>query len=211
MLNDILLLTKGHEVAARRILERILPEYQRKYIISISGEVDTGKAEVAHMLGKLLKKENIRVKMMYLDSYYKIPPLERHKWREENGLECVGPMEYDWEKINQNIDNFLKDQRATMPCVDLFTGQIDQLITDFKDIDVLVVAGLYAMKVEQANLKVFIEMTYKETINEQIASGKEELTDFRMKVLEQEHKAVMSLKRTADYYLDFDTGELNHY
>ncbi len=211
MLNDILLLTKSHEVAARRILERILPEYKRKYIISISGEVDTGKAEVAHMLGKLLKKENIRVKMMYLDSYYKVAPLERHKWREENGLECVGPMEYDWEKINQNIDNFLKDQRATMPCVDLFTGQIDQLITDFKDIDVLVVAGLYAMKIEQANLRVFIEMTYKETINEQIASGKEELTDFRMKVLEQEHKAVMSLKSMADYYLDFDTGELNHF
>jgi uridine kinase len=211
MLNDILLLTKNHEIAARNLLSRILPEYKRKYIISISGEVDTGKAEVAHMLGKLLKKEGIRVKMMFLDSYYKVPPLERFKWRKDNGLECVGPMEYDWDKINQNIDEFLKDQRATMPCVDLFTGQIDQLITDFKDIDILIIAGLYAMKIEQADFRVFIEMTYKETINEQIASGKEELDEFRMKVLEQEHKAVMSLKRQADYYLDFYTGELFHY
>ncbi len=206
MLNEVLQLTKEHENAAKRILERILPEYKRKYIISISGEVETGKSEVAHMLGRLLKKQNIRVKMMYLDSYYKIAPSERHEWREKNGPECIGPMEYDWDKINSNIESFKKDQRATMPCVDLFTGQIDQLITDFKNVDILIIAGLYAMKIEQANLRVFIEQTYKETFDEQIASGKEELNDFRMKVLEQEHKAVQSLKGLADFYLDFDTA-----
>lgn len=206
MLNEVLLLTKGHEKAARTILDRIMPEYKRKYIIAISGEVETGKSEVAHMLGKLLKKESIKAKMLYMDSYYKIPPLERTLWRKEHGIESVGFEEIDWRTLNKNINAFLSDQKATMPCADLFTGQIDELITDFKDIDLLIVAGLYSMKVEQANLRVFIEMTYKETIPEQIASGKEELDEYRMKVLEQEHKVVQSLKHLADYYLDFDTG-----
>ena len=35
---------------------------------------------------------------------------------------------------------------------------------------------------------------------------KEELDDFRMKVLEQEHKAVQALKHKADFFVDFDTA-----
>lgn len=206
MLNEVLLLNKNHEQAAQRIFERIMPEYKRKYIIAISGEVETGKCEVAHMLGRLLKKNSIKVKMLYMDSYYRIPPMVRNKWRKENGIESIGYHEIDWEVLDSNINAFLNNKTATMPCVDLFTGQIDKLNTDFKDIDLLIVAGLYAMKVEKANLRVFIEMTYKETLPEQIASGKEELDEFRMKVLEQEHKVVQSLKHLSDYYLDFDTG-----
>ncbi len=212
MLNEILLLNNKHEKAAQTILDRIMPEYSRKYIIAISGEVETGKSEVAHMLGRLLKKKNIKVKMLYMDSYYKIPPTERTQWRKEHGIEKVGFEEYDWQTINDNIDAFLKDEKATMPCVDLFTGQIDHLITDFKEIDILIIAGLYSMKVERANLRVFIESTYKETMDIQKITGKEELDEFRMKVLEQEHKVVQSLKPLADFYLDFETSsEIFHY
>lgn len=211
MLNEVLLLNKGHEKAAKIILDRVMPEYKRKYIISISGEVETGKSEVAHMLGRMLKEKNIKVKMLYMDSYYKIPPNERTQWRKEHGIESVGYEEYDWDTINNNVDAFLKEKKATMPCVDLFTGQIDHLITDFKDIDLLILAGLYAVKVEKVDLKVFIENTYKETLTIQKTSGKEQLDDFRMKVLEQEHKVVQSLKNSADFFLDFDPSSEYYY
>ncbi|MGE5383565.1 MAG: uridine kinase [Omnitrophica WOR_2 bacterium] len=206
MLNEVLLLNKAHEKAAGIILDRVLPEYKRKYIIAISGEVETGKSEVAHMVGRLLKKENIKVKMIYLDSYYKVLPLERTAWRKEHGIESIGAEEYDWKKINDTVDAFLKDKKASMPCVDLFTGQIDQLTTDFKEIDMLIIAGLYSMMVEKANLKVFIENDYKDTLSNQIETGQEELDEYRMKVLEQEHKVVQSLKHKADFFLDFDTN-----
>lgn len=206
MLNEILLLNKAHEKAAKTILDRVLPEYKRKYIIAISGEVETGKSEVAHMLGRLLRKENIKVKMMYLDSYYKTSPLERTAWRKEHGIDTIGPEEYDWRKINENINAFLGDKKTTMPCVDLFTGQIDQLTTNLGEIDLLIVAGLYSMKIENTNLKVFIENNYKDTLSIQRETGKEELDEFRMKVLEQEHKVVQSLKPLADFFLDFDTN-----
>lgn len=212
MLNDILLLNKKHENAAQTIYERVKDELTDKYIISISGEVETGKAEVAHMLGRILRKERIRVKLLHMDNYYKIPPLERTAWRKRHGIESVGYDEYDWETINRNLQGFKQGKLTTIPCVDLFTGQIDQLTTNFQGISVLIIEGLYSVKIEEANLKVFIENTYHDTLEEQKLSGKEELDDFRMQVLEREHKVVQSLKPLAGFYLDFDTAsEIFHY
>ena len=212
MLNDILLLNKKHENAAKTIYERVENEFTDKYIISISGEVETGKAEVAHMLGKLLKKEGKRVKLLHMDNYYKIAPLERTAWRKRHGIESVGDDEYDWEMINRNLKGFKENKLTTIPCVDLFSGQIDQLTTNFAGINVLIIEGLYSVKILEANLKVFIESTYHDTLEEQKISGKEEMDEFRMQVLEREHKVVQSLKPLADYYVDFDTAsEIFHY
>ncbi|HRC67334.1 MAG TPA: hypothetical protein PK976_05290, partial [Bacteroidales bacterium] len=83
---------------------------------------------------------------------------------------------------------------------------VDQLMTDFKNIEILIISGLYAIELEEADLKVFIELTYRETLDVQRESEKEELDDFRMKVLEQEHKAVQALKHKADFFVDFDTA-----
>lgn len=212
MLNDILLLNKKHENAAQTILEKVNEERRGKYIITISGEVETGKCEVAHMLGRLLKKQGLKVKLLHMDNYYRIPPLERTEWRKQHGIESVGFEEYEWHTIYRNILDFRSSEKSTFPCVDLFTGQIDHVTTDFKGIDILILEGLYSMKIEDANLKVFIEMTYHETMEEQRKSGKEELDDFRMLVLEREHQVVQSLKPLADFYLDFDTAsEIFHY
>jgi len=212
MLNDILQLNKKHEFAARTILEKVMAEKSGKYIITISGEVETGKCEVAHMLGKLLKREGVRVKLLHMDNYYKIPPLERTEWRKRHGLESVGYDEYDWEVVSRTLAGFKENKLTTLPCVDLFTGQIDQLTTNFSGIEVLIIEGLYSVKIEEANLKVFIEQTYRDTIEEQKMSGKEELDEFRMQILEREHQVVQSLKPLADFYLDFDTAsEIYHY
>ncbi|HOI87949.1 MAG TPA: hypothetical protein PLV51_08825 [Lentimicrobium sp.] len=212
MLNDILLLNKKHEGAARTILDRVIQELTPKYIITISGEVETGKCEVAHMLGRLLKKEGIGLKLLHMDNYYKIAPLERNDWRRRHGIDSVGYNEYDWEVVSRTLKGFREGKLTTLPCVDLFTGQIDQLTTNFAGIQVLIIEGLYSVKIEEANLKVFIEQTYRDTIEEQKLSGKEELDDFRMQILEREHQVVQSLKPLADFYLDFDTSsEIFHY
>ena len=60
-------------------------------------------------------------------------------------------------------------------------------------------------------MRVFIELTYEDTWEEQKETHKEVLDDFRMEVLAHEHKAVQSLKGLADFYIDFDTaGEIFH-
>lgn len=81
-----------------------------------------------------------------------------------------------------------------MPCVDLVTEQVDQLITDFENIDALIIDGLYAIKTEGTDLNIFIELTYHETKKAQMVRGKEPQNEYRARVLEQEHKMVQALK-----------------
>ena len=212
MLNDILIINKAHEKAARTIFEKVMAERNGKYIITITGEVGVGKCEVSHVLGKLLKSEGILAKIIHMDDYYKIPPAMRTNWRKKHGIRRVGYEEYNWEVINRNIDDFRHSRESELPSVDLMNDQVDKLITNFDQIDLLIINGLYSIKIESANLKVFIDLTYKDTFDEQKATGKESLDEFRLKVLQREHNVVQTLKAEADFFVDFDeNSELFHY
>lgn len=211
MLNDVVTIEKKHTNAAITLFDRVIRDRKPKFIVTISGEVGTGKCEVAHELGRKLIEAGITVKLLHMDNYYHIPPLERQEWRKKNGLEKIGYDEYNWNTINKNIDDFRMNKKSVMPVVDLFTQKVDQLHTDFNGIEVLIISGLYSIRINQSDLRVFIELTYEDTWEEQQLTHKEVLDDFRMEVLKQEHKAVQSLKSLADFYIDFDTaGETFH-
>jgi len=199
MLGDVLLITEKHQKAGEIIIEQILANQKPKMIIGISGESGSGKSELAHVIAKGLRKHGIFAKPIHIDNYYRIHPLERTEWRKKNGIEnVVGYGEYDWDKIYRNIDDFKNNRKSDMPCVDLVTEQVDQLTTDFNGIDMLVVDGLYAIKTEGVDLKVFLELTYHETKKAQVVRGKEPQNEYRMAVLEQEHRMVQALKPKAD-------------
>jgi len=205
MLGDILIIEEKHWQAAAQILHHILHRNTDKYIVAISGESGSGKTVLAHVLAKLLRNEGIKAKPIHIDNYYRIHPHIRTQWRLENGIEnVVGWGEYDWVTIHQNIRDFKADKSSTMPCVDLVTEQIDSLTTDFKGIDMLIIDGLYAIKTEEANLRIFIELTYHETKKAQLLRGKEPQNEYRMRVLEQEHQVVQSLKPTADLFVNME-------
>jgi uridine kinase len=199
MLGDVLLIEDKHRLAGEAIIQKILERKKDKFMIAISGESGSGKSELAHVIAKGLRKHGIMAKPIHIDNYYRIHPLERTEWRKKNGIEnVVGYGEYDWDTIYQNIDDFKNNRKSTMPCVDLVTEQIDQLTTDFNGIDMLVIDGLYAIKTEGADLRVFLELTYHETKKAQVVRGKEPQNEYRMAVLEQEHRMVQALKHKAD-------------
>ncbi|MCF8366241.1 MAG: hypothetical protein K9H16_10685 [Bacteroidales bacterium] len=210
MLHDLITITPRHENAARLIFDKVIEirnnEPKEKLIVTISGEVGSGKSTVSVVLGRLLKKQKIKTKIIDLDDYYKIPPLERREWRLKNGLESIGYDEYNWDKLNQNITDFMRSRKSQMPCVDLVSGNVDELHTDFKTIEVLIINGLYSLKIEDADLKVMIEQTYDETRDAQIYSQKEHMDAYRLKVLQREHEVVQSLKSKADYFIDFENS-----
>jgi uridine kinase len=207
MLGDILLIKDIHKAASEAIARRVYEERDKKprsykFIVAISGESGAGKSEVSHSLAKILKDAHVRVKVLHTDNYYKVPPLLRPEWRRTKGIESVGHNEYDWNLIHRNIQDFKEDRESMMPCIDIIPEQVDKLITDFKKIDVLVIDGLYALKAEGIDLRVFIDLTYHETKISQIVRGKENMDDFRMKVLEREHQNVTALKPLADLIID---------
>ncbi len=204
MLNDRITVTPKHEQAADVVIDYLADKMKPKFIITIGGEVGSGKSTLAYALAHKLKKQDIRSKIVDLDDFYKIPPLQRKEWRRANGIESVGPSEYDWGKIIHVINDFYENQKSVMPCVDLITDYVDEITTNFKDIDIIIINGLYATKIEQADLRIFIELTYDETKEAQIFGDKEEMTAFRKQILEREHEMVQGLKKGCDLFFDFD-------
>jgi len=203
MLGDVLLIQETHKKAAAEIKEYMQKDLESKpkgykYIVAISGESGAGKSELSHSLAKLLKEDAIRVKVLHADNYYIVPPLLRNEWRKTHGIESIGIDEYDWNLIHQNIREFKEGREAMMPCIDIIPEQIDKLITDFKKVDMLVIDGLYAIKTDHVDMRVFIDLTYHETKMTQIIRGKEPMNEYRAKVLEREHQNVISLKPLAD-------------
>lgn len=198
MLGDVLLIEEKHRNAGNDIVNRILKVKRDKFIVGISGESGSGKTELAHVVARGLRQQGIIAKPIHIDNYYITHPLERTAWRKKHGIEnVVGYDEYDWDTIYRNINDFRESKVTSMPCVDLVTEQVDTLITDFDGIDMLIIDGLYAIKTEGIDLRVFIELTYHETKKAQVIRGKEPQNEYRMAVLEQEHKMVQSLKKSA--------------
>ena len=213
MLGDILLIQEKHKRAGEAIMERILQNKNKKFIVAISGESGSGKTELAHVIAKGLRKHGIFAKPLHTDNFYNTHPLERRDWRSKQGIEnAVGYNEYKWDEINQVIDDFKNNRISEMPCVDLVTEQVDQLITDFSEVDMLIVDGLYAIKAENIDLRIFIELTYLETKEKHSkdSRGKEVMDEVRWAILAQEHKMVQSLKPLADQIItkDYEVREV---
>ncbi len=205
MLEDVLLIAEKHRAAAAEIVSEILRNKKDKYIVAISGESGSGKSELTHVVAKEMRKHGIFAKPIHIDNFYNTLPLERMAYRTSNGIEqTVGMREYRWDLVNKTLDDFKHDRKSTMPCVDLVTEQVDELTTDFKGIDMLIIDGLYAINTEGIDLRILIELTYHETKKAQSDRGKEPNNPIRWAILEQEHKEVLSIKHKADWFVDKD-------
>jgi len=205
MLEDVLLIADKHREAAAVIVAEILKNKKDKYIVAISGESGSGKSELTHVVAKEMRKHGIFAKPIHIDNFYNTLPLERTEWRVNNGIEnVVGLSEYTWDEIDRVIDDFKNGRKSSMPCVDLVTEQVDTLITNFQNIEMLIIDGLYAINIKGVDLAVYIELTYRETKKAQKNRGKEPQNEYRMRVLEQEHRQVLSIKHKAGLFVNMD-------
>lgn len=205
MLEDILLIKDKHHEAAAEIVKEILKRRKEKYIVAISGESGSGKSELTHVVAKELFNLGVKVKPVHIDNFYNTHPLERAEYRKSKGIEnVVGLGEYLWDDINKTIGDFKNNRKSTMPCVDLVTQNIDELTTDFNGVEILIIDGLYAINTDGVDLAIFIELTYHETKKAQSNRGKEKSDETRFRVLEAEHKAVLSIKHKADLFVNKD-------
>lgn len=203
MMGDILLITEEHRKAGKQIVERLSEIQTEKLVIAIGGESGSGKSELAHVISRRLKDRGELAKILHSDNYYKVSPQQRTAWRNEHGIESIGLAEYDWDLINRNIAEFREGKEAVLPCIDLLTDQEDRLITNFEGIKHLIVEGLYALEVD-ADLRIFLDLSYHETKKAQVLRGKEPQSEYRLQVLEREHEVVQSLKPLADYLVTKD-------
>jgi len=212
MLGDVLLINDQHKSAAGAILERVLldsellrkKQPEEKFVVAISGESGAGKSELSHSLALLLKGRGIRVKILHTDNYYHVHPLLRREHRIQSNFELVGVQEYDWEQLHRNIEDFRKGKSVSIPCIDIITEEVDQLFTDFSKIQLLIIDGLYAIRTEGVDLRVFIDLTCHDTKLSQMLRCKEPTDGYRRSVPGRGHQHVRSLKPLADLHVDRD-------
>lgn len=212
MLEDVLLITDKHREAGKIILDYIRRHPKEKMIVAISGESGSGKTELAHVIAKGLRKDKIFAKPLHTDNFYNTHPLLRREWRIKNGIQnVVGYNEYQWDAIEAVLQAFKNGEVVQMPCVDLVTEQVDQLTTDFKNIDMLILDGLYAIKAKDIDVRVFIDLTYLQTKEKHTTDsrGKEVMDEVRWEILGREHDQVSELKKLADLIVtaDYDVVE----
>ncbi len=69
---------------------------------------------------------------------------------------------------------------------------------------VFIINGLFSLKVDEADLKVFIEMTYYETCDAQKYGQREDFDAYRLQEMQREHEVGQSLKSNAEYFVDFE-------
>ena len=205
MLGDILLIAEKHERAGEQIVARLNKIDADKVVVAIGGESGSGKSELAHVVARALKDQGRLTKILHIDNYYTVRPQNRETWRKENGIESVGLGEIDGSLLEQHLDAFRQGTKAVLPCFDLLTDQIDELNTDFEPIKVVIVDGLYPLHVD-AELKIFIDLTYHDTKKAQLLRGKEPQNEYRLSVLKQEHKVVQGLRPLANFLV---TPEFN--
>ena len=205
MLGDILLIADKHRKAGAQIVEQLDRMAQDKIVVAIGGESGSGKSELAHVVARTLKDQGRLTKILHIDNYYTVRPQDREAWRKKNGIQSVGLGEIDWDLLDQHLEAFRNSQSAVLPCIDLLTDQIDELHTDFRPIGVVIVDGLYPLHVN-AELKVFIDLTYHDTKKAQLVRGKEPANEYRLSVLKREHEVVQGLRPLANFLVtpEFD-------
>ncbi len=197
MLEDVLLIEDKHRRAAKQILDIIdFSDPHARLVIAIGGESGSGKSELAHMVARYLKKEKIFAKLIHTDDFYKISPKTRTEWRKIHDITEIGLSEYDWDKITMTVNDFKQKLVSKMPCIDLLTDQTDTLTSNFAEVSVLILEGLYSLHAK-ADEKIFIDLTYRETKKNQKLRGKEPENEFRMIILEREHQVIQGLRQNA--------------
>lgn len=208
MQNNATYISKIHLESVQTILTKLHPilEGRKKTIITVSGEVASGKTPTSLALGRELKQQGYAVKIIDLDNFYLVHPLKRRDWREKHGIDKVGISEIDWKSLDIVIQAFMEGRSISFPYVDLLTDQVDTLSTTFDGIDILIIHGLYSMHIAASDLRIFMEMTWPETLDRQRESMKEVIDEHRLQVLRREQEVVLDLKKNADIYIDLNTA-----
>lgn len=177
---------------------------KEKLVIGIGGESGSGKSVTAICLKLQLQKLNISSLILHQDSYFKLPPKENHKKRQED-LSWVGSNEVQLDLIENHIEQFKSGkEKTTVPIVDYKQNIFLQQEAVFKDKLILIVEGVYAFLLSKLDYKIFIEKTYQDTIEDRKKRIREVYDPFVEQVLAIEQAIVLPLKKNADSVVSKD-------
>lgn len=199
MIGDIIHIKPEYIHTARQIASLCGPDFFReRRIIFVAGESGSGKSVTAISLQKLLLEQGVDALVLHQDDYFHLPPATNHRERVKN-IEHVGMGEVKLSLLQSHVDAFKAGtKRITKPLVYYKENQILQETVNISPYSTLIVEGTYSFALLGADIRIFMERNYKDTLESRLARNRDVAGDFIEKVLEIEHLIISSMAAQAD-------------
>ena len=205
MIGDKLIIKDKHRQAAEQIAERILPDLGssgRIYTISIAGESGSGKSETAQAVADALIRRGFTTLVLQQDDYFVYPPKTNHRTRRQD-IGWVGMQEVRLDLLDEHLQQARSGAEAIVkPLIVYEEDRIIEETVSLQGIVAVVAEGTYTTVLENIDTRVFIDLTYLETLQSRLERARETQDDFLGRVLEIEHRIISAQKSRADYLVD---------
>lgn len=209
MIGDKLVITDYHRAAAARLLDAVGERHDGEaFAMTVAGESGSGKSEIAHCLAELLKAQGRISVVLGQDDYFRLPPKSNHERRLEDAG-WVGTGEVRLDLMDEHLIALKRhpDRPLTKPLVYFDEDRIGEETLPAVCRDVIIAEGTYTTLLDNADLRVFIDRTYRQTRAARLARGRDPAIDFLESVLEIEHREIATHKTRADVIIDPPEGE----
>lgn len=203
MIGDEIVVKEHHTRSARKVVDLIrdkISSFDGRVVITVAGESGSGKSETASEIVRLLKeKEGVEYRIFHQDDYFVYPPHTNADKRKED-ISHVGMDEVKLELLDKHLKE-AKDPMATTiekPLVDFHKDEILSETFDLTGVKVLVAEGTYTTALENADIRVFIDKTFHDTLSHRQERARDEIDEFTDKILSIEHDIISKQKEKAD-------------
>ncbi len=205
MLGDKIVVKQHHRQAAEdiyQILHKEIEKRKDRVSITVAGESGSGKSEIATEIGRLLKeKDDLKCALFHQDDYFIRPPGTNTEYRKK-GLDNVGMHEVRLDLMDEHLKIAKNppadsDRVLEKPLIDYDADKILSEKIDLSGLDVIICEGTYTTSLKNADYRVFIDRTYRETKKHRQERARDKLDSYADKILEKEHKIISAHKKDA--------------
>lgn len=195
-----------HTRAAEHVLP-LLPESIRRgrAVITIAGESGAGKSEIAAELSRLMSETRQTVFIFQQDDYFYYPPQTNARMRKKD-IGHVGTGEVNLALLDEHVALFRQPspESLTKPLVIFAEDRITEETIEPAEFSMAIAEGTYTTLLRHADFRIFIDRTYRDTIEHRVSRQRDEIDDFSEKILEIEHRIIAAHKSRADLIVGSD-------
>lgn len=174
--------------------------------ITIAGESGSGKSEIASEISRIFsERDNIKSFIFHQDDYFIRPPKTNDEARKQK-IENVGMHEVRMDLLDKHISYvkqpLLENKKFKKPLIDYDNNIILEETVNISDVEIVLIEGTYTTALKNADIRVFIDRTYIDTLQHRKERGRDKLDAYTEKILKIEHDIISSQKKNADIIID---------
>jgi len=207
MIGDKLIIKEKHRRAANQIADRTLPQIRsatRICTISVAGESGSGKSETGQAVADALSERGFKTLVLQQDDYFVYPPKTNDRSRRKD-IGWVGMQEVRLDLLDEHLEQARSGaSRIVKPLVMYEEDRITEEVLSLEGVAVVVAEGTYTTALENVDTRIFIDLTYLETLQSRLERAREAQDEFLEKVLVMEHEIISAHKPRAHLIINKD-------